>query len=125
MSSRRSIPYKKEKKIIIKEKSKAHLINIEDITYLHCDCYLTTVHTISDEKITVAKLLKYFEEDLTNEGFVRINRNILVNCRHIKSYEKGGNRIITMNNKDQLKASRRGLVKLKINVIEDKEHFLY
>ncbi|QZT38969.1 LytTR family transcriptional regulator DNA-binding domain-containing protein [Halosquirtibacter xylanolyticus] len=123
MSIEQAIP-KKSRKIVIRVKEKTHFINIEEISYLHCDCYLTTVHTCIGEKITVARLLKYFEEDLLGEGFVRVNRNILINCKKVKSFERGGNRMITMDTKERLKASRRGLVKLKLVIDNQTDYFL-
>ena len=103
----------KEKKIILKEKCINHFIRLDTITYLMCDCYLTTVHTDTGDSYVIAKLLKEFEEELTPYGFVRGNRNVIINITHIRSCRNSGTRRVQLTNNISIDISRRGMGRLR------------
>lgn len=109
-----SILNPREQIIVLKEKKTTHYVEINQITHLTCDCYITTIFTDNGEKVVVSKLLKDFEAELEQYGFIRTNRNAIINHRYIKRYERGGNRTVYLRNNITLKASRRGLMKLKL-----------
>jgi DNA-binding LytR/AlgR family response regulator len=67
------------KKIRISEKSKATWVEVGTITYLVCESYLTIIHLNNNETITCTISLKQFEEILVDMGFIRANRNTIVN----------------------------------------------
>ena len=71
------------KKIEVIEKTKTRLIDIETITYLDCNGYVTTIHLLNFETYSTSKLLKCFENELKEYGFIRANRSTLVNPRCI------------------------------------------
>ena len=99
-------------KLIVKEKGKFNQIEICKILVICCKGYLSTIKT-DDSEITVSHLLKEYEEELVEYGFVRINRNNLVNLNHIKSFFRKNNKpTIIMSNNEQLIVSRRNLHKL-------------
>lgn len=100
-------------KIVLKTKSVSHVLLMEEVTHLICDCYLTTVYTTSGQKIVISKLLKEFEEELSCFGFVRVNRNAMVNTQHVACYENGRKRAVVLSNKVSIDISRRGLARLK------------
>lgn len=103
--------------IVLREKNTTHFVEINNITHLSCDCYITSIFTNDGEKVIVAKLLKDFEIELDKYGFIRTNRNMIINYTYIKGYERGGNRMVYLRNGTSLKASRRGITKLK-NLLE-------
>jgi two-component system LytT family response regulator len=103
----------KRKKIILKEKSINHIVEMNKITHLVCDCYLTTIFIESGSQIIVSKLLKEFEHELTNFGFVRVNRNTMINSMHVMNYRKGKNRIVHLSDNTLINISRRGMIHLK------------
>lgn len=91
----------------ISEKNKSSWIEIENISYLICEGYLTRVHLICSKTFTCSMLLKQFEEILAEFGFIRANRNTLVNYRHVNCLIfKKGKRSIFVNN-FEIKVSRR------------------
>jgi|ERR1035437_7795262 DNA-binding LytR/AlgR family response regulator len=95
------------KKIVINEKTKTNLVPIKDIIYLVCDSYITTCHLINNESISTAKLLKHFEQELVDYGFLRVNFNTVVNVKHITKIVKVDNKkFITINNYN-IRISRR------------------
>jgi len=103
----------RSQKVVLKEKGRGQFIKMDTITHLICDCYLTTVYTTTGTNYVIAKLLKDFELELSAYGFVRINRNTIINSSYVQSYRSAGNRSVTLSNGEILQASRRGLVKLK------------
>lgn len=102
-----------DQKILLKEKNVNHVLNVKAITHLVCDCYLTTVFTTSGHTYVVAKLLKEFDLELKPYGFVRVNRNTVVNVQHVVSYGSIGNRMVTLSTDVQICISRRGMARLK------------
>lgn len=108
-----SVSSQKGQKIILKTKNISHILNMEEVTHLICDCYLTTVYTTSGKAFIVAKLLKEFEVELNDFGFVRVNRNAIVNVLLVASYENGRKRVLALPNKTIICISRRGMARLK------------
>ena len=102
-----------DKKLVLKEKNTIKQIDMDKITHLMCDGYLTSVYTIDNKTITVSKLLKKFEIELSQYGFIRVNHNALVNVHNIVEFQKGYKRCIILSNKKEVKVSRRKLCLLK------------
>jgi len=97
------------KKILITEKSKSFYINLEDITYISCDKTVSTVHVMNKkETYSMAKLLKNFEKYLEDCGFIRANRNTLVNIKYLSAiHVENGRKHITINNIDIIVPKRK------------------
>jgi DNA-binding LytR/AlgR family response regulator len=70
-------------KISVKIGRQIRLINIEDIVYIKCDGYVTTIHFIEEKPISTTKLLKYYELELSKFDFIRVNRSNLVNVKYV------------------------------------------
>lgn len=97
----------RDKKLAIVEKKKTRLIDIDTITYLECDGYITTIYLISHETINVSKLLKHFENELTEYGFVRANHKSIVNPKYITGILSTICGKILQINDSEIKVSRR------------------
>jgi two-component system LytT family response regulator len=101
-------------KITVKENNKIRQINIGDISYIKCDSYVSTIHFIdADKSISITKLLKRFEIELSEFGFIRANRSCLVNVRYIKSIEICKNTKLTLVSDENISISVRQLPKIK------------
>ncbi|MBN1990562.1 MAG: LytTR family transcriptional regulator DNA-binding domain-containing protein [Bacteroidales bacterium] len=105
-----------EQKIVVRTKTVSHVLSIKDITHLVCDCYLTTVYTKTGEHLMVAKLLKEFEQELEGCGFVRVNRNTMINVVHVTSFATGRKRTVQLSNSTSFVMSRRGMGRLKEHI---------
>jgi two-component system LytT family response regulator len=103
----------KDKKLAIVEKRKTRLIDIDAITYLECDGYVTTIYLISHEIINVSKLLKHFENELTAYGFVRANHKTIVNPKYITAILPTICGKIIQINSSEIKVSRRKMLLFK------------
>lgn len=79
-----------EKKITLREQNSIHIIKTTDIIYCFSEGNYTTVYTINPtKKIVISKNMKYFEELLTDFGFLRVHNSYIVNNEKIEKYDKG------------------------------------
>ncbi|MDR2126710.1 MAG: LytTR family transcriptional regulator [Prevotellaceae bacterium] len=93
------------KSLMITSRNITKQIIVSYISHIVCDAYICDIFTQS-EKITCSKLLKDFEAELAEYGFIRINHNILVNARYIK-FINNKKRVITLKNSIELQISVR------------------
>ncbi|MFZ4548186.1 MAG: LytR/AlgR family response regulator transcription factor [Bacteroidales bacterium] len=97
----------KDRKLAIVDKKSTRLVDIEIISYLECDGYVTSIHINGHETISVSKLLKNFENELTEYGFLRANHNTIVNPKHIEDISSTIYGVFLQINKSKIKVSRR------------------
>lgn len=101
-------------RIVIKDGSEINIIPVDKIKWIEAQDDYVMIH--SDEgKFLKQKTMKYLEEHLPPEGFIRIHRSYIVainRIQKIESYEKESYRIITKNN-EKLPVSKSGYSKLK------------
>ena len=86
-----------DKKLLLNESSKTHFVALSDISHIICEGYLTFIYLLNESKITVSKPLKWFEEELSNLCFLRLNRNTLVNLIHARVFKFKPSPIIELN----------------------------
>lgn len=67
----------------------------------------TTLYFIDQSNIVITKLLKEVEQILVIAGFLRINKNYLINTQYIKNYSLGKESKVTLINNIELSISRR------------------
>lgn len=72
------------------------VLKTEDIVRCESDINYTTIFMKDKQKLTVAKVLKEFEEMLSDYGFFRIHNSHLINLSYVKSYHKGKGGTVTM-----------------------------
>jgi hypothetical protein len=101
-------------KITVKVGQKINVIAVADILFLQAEGDYVIINTATGHFIK-EQTMKYFEENLTPEKFVRIHRSTIVNINmisRIELYEKQFYRI-TLQSGQQLKASVSGYRLLK------------
>lgn len=100
--------------ISVKTGQKIHLIQVPDILYLQAEGDYVLIHT-PEGKFLKEQTMKFFEEGLPADHFVRIHRSCIVHTdciSKIELYEKLNYRI-TLKTGQQLKASAAGYKQLK------------
>lgn len=100
--------------ISVKTGPKIHLVQVSDILFLQAEGDYVMIHT-PDGKFLKEQTMKYFEENLPAERFIRIHRSniVHVDCiSKIELYEKQNYRI-TLKTGQQLRASAVGYKQLK------------
>ncbi|MDA3779909.1 MAG: LytTR family DNA-binding domain-containing protein [Bacteroidales bacterium] len=61
----------------------------------------------NDKRVTISKLLKHFEIELAEQGFMRANHYTIVNTKYIIDFQGGLNHTITLTNDEKIRISRR------------------
>lgn len=100
----------KLERIAVKIGQKVVVVPIEDIMYLETDGDYVKIHTL-DNLYLKEKTMKYFEQTLNADLFIRIHRSYLVNATYIQKiecYDKDSHIVVLKDNKTKLKASDSG-----------------
>ncbi|MCC5924604.1 MAG: response regulator transcription factor [Crocinitomicaceae bacterium] len=93
------------KKVFIKTKMESFYVELDNIIYLKADGNYTHIFLLEGNKdILIAKTLKYFEDTLPEDCFLRVHQSYLVNTKHIKKLQ--GYRL-SMLNEHSVEISRR------------------
>ncbi len=83
-------------------------IEINEITKLEADGVYTWIYIIGKEKpIICTKILKHFDELLSDLQFVRVHRKYIININHIKKYYKGDGGYVVLEDGNKVEISRR------------------
>ncbi len=115
-----NIPYSALKdKISVPDMEGMELIPYSDILYCKSDGNYTEL-ILSDRKKTASKTLKYFDESLPPEQFIRIHKSFLINLEHVRRYLKVGGGELVMKNGDILPVSRNN----RQNILNLMQNFL-
>ena len=104
-------PENKNKKIILKTLENIYLLDVEEIIHCASDGNYTIFETINDEKIIVSKIIKEYDELLSDSGFFRVHRSHLINLKHIRRLSKQDGYVV-MSNKIEVPVSSRGKERL-------------
>jgi hypothetical protein len=101
-------------RIAVKSGSKIHVVLVPDILYLQADGDYVQIVT-KDGKYLKEQTMKFFEEHLPDNQFVRVHRSVIVNVEmisRIELYEKQ-NQLLTLKNGQQIKTSPAGYKALR------------
>lgn len=101
-------------RIAVKSGTKIHVVLIDEIFYLQADGDYVQIYT-SGGKYLKEQTMKFFEEHLPENKFVRVHRSVIVNVEmisRIELYEKQ-NQLLTLKNGQQIKTSPAGYKTLK------------
>lgn len=84
-----------------------HFITTDEIVRCQADINYTHLFLKNNQKITVAKPLKDFEEMLGEYRFYRIHNSHLINLDYISSYVKGKGGYVIMKDQTEIEVSTR------------------
>jgi len=101
-------------RIAVKSGTKIHVVLIPEILYLQADGDYVQIFT-AQGKYLKEQTMKYFEEHLPDNQFVRVHRSVIVNVEmisRIELYEKQ-NQLLTLKNGQQIKTSPGGYKALR------------
>ncbi|AFK03634.1 two component transcriptional regulator, LytTR family [Emticicia oligotrophica DSM 17448] len=100
-------PRDKNNKIPISVVNGFQFVPVNTIEYCEADDDYTYIHLTDNQKLTVSKNIKEFEDILANYDFFRIHHSFLVNRDYIKKYVKGEGGTILTEHGHELPVSRR------------------
>ncbi len=101
-------------RIVVKTGQKISIVPTEDIRYIEAQDDYTMLYT-EKGNLLKQKTMKYFEENLDPNQFIRIHRSYFVKTnliKHIELFEKESYRVI-LNDGTKLPVSKTGYQKLK------------
>lgn len=93
-------------KIALSTSEGIDIVNLEDILYIQSDSNYSIFH-LSDTKIMVSKTLKYFEDILGDNDFLRVHHSYFVNLKQVVKYSKLEGGALVMSNGGEVPISRR------------------
>ncbi|MBS1776888.1 MAG: LytTR family transcriptional regulator [Bacteroidetes bacterium] len=82
------------------------LLDAIDILYLKANVNYTTLYLNDKTKITSSKNLGFYEDELAEEPFLRIHNSTIVNLTKVKSYIRGDDGWVIMQDGETLKVSK-------------------
>ncbi|CAH0996406.1 Transcriptional regulatory protein BtsR [Emticicia aquatica] len=100
-------PRDKNNKIPITVVNGFQFVPVNTIIYCEADDDYTYIHLTENQKLTVSKNIKEFEDILANYDFFRIHHSFLINRDYIKRYIKGEGGTILTEQGNELPVSRR------------------
>jgi len=101
-------------RVVIKKTGKIHVISTDDINFLEAQDDYVMVYT-NEGKFLKQQTMKYFEQHLDNQQFVRVHRSYIANIaciERIEPYEKS-NFILILKDGNKVPVSRGGMQVLK------------
>jgi two-component system LytT family response regulator len=82
-------------KLVIPDNKGFSVIRLSEIIFCQADSYCTIFHLTGNSGLLSSKNLKYYEDLLPPEEFMRVHNSFLVNIRHVTGYTYQGD--ITMS----------------------------
>ncbi len=102
-------------RVVVKDKSKIHIIPIDQIRYVESLDDYVMIYT-KEKRYVKQKTMKFFEDHLNPKEFVRIHRSYIVKVEEIaeiQQYEKEAHIVILKQDHLKLKVSKSGYKNLK------------
>jgi two-component system, LytTR family, response regulator len=78
------------------------VLKVEEIVLCKADGYCTIFYLTEKRKFISSKNLKYYEELLNRNNFIRVHHSYLVNLHHVCNYSNQGEIILTGDNRASL-----------------------
>lgn len=104
-------------RVVIKKSGKIHVISTGDINFVEAQDDYVMIYT-NEGKFLKQQTMKYFEEHLDSQQFVRVHRSYIANItciERIEPYEKS-NFILILKDGNKVPVSRSGMQVLKENL---------
>ncbi len=89
---------RKFEQIVLKTAESIYLVNVREIIHLEADGAYTTFFFNDGRKILVSKVIKEYDELLSESGFLRVHQSHVVNLGYIDRFEKNDGGYLVMKN---------------------------
>jgi two-component system LytT family response regulator len=101
-------------RIAVKNKNEIHLIDVNDILYLEAQDDYVNIRTQKEQFLKNATL-KFYEQNLDKNIFIRVHRSYIVNAKFIKKLENYSKDsfLLILDNEEKINVSRSGLQLLR------------
>jgi len=95
------------KKIALRDSDNIHLINVSDIIYCDSEGSYVRFVVLNENDIIISKLLKEYEELLSDSDFFRVHKSHLINLAHAKRFEKADGGFVVMSDESRIPVASR------------------
>ncbi len=105
-------PDSRERRIILKTLESIYLLDVGDIIHCESEGGYTVFHTLEHGTILVSRILKEYDDLLSEAGFFRVHRSHLINLKHLRRFDKQDGGFVMMSNGDKVPVSSSGRERL-------------
>ena len=95
------------KKIALPSNNTVQFVQVNEIIRIESQSNYSIIYFIDRPKLTIAKTLKEFEEQLQSFNFLRVHHSHLINMEHIVGYKNVDSGYLIMKGNDIIEISRR------------------
>ncbi len=92
----------KKRKLAIKESKSINYIDIDDIMHLKADGNYTNIVLRTGKNYVSSKVLKHYDNLLSEYGFLRVHRSNMVNLNYVKEFKHRYGGSIVLQNDDEI-----------------------
>ena len=94
-----------KRKVVIPLMEGFEVVKMNEIIYMVADDNFVHIHLENETTFMACRSLKFYEEQLSEAGFMRIHRKYLINLEKVQRYLKGKSGFVVMENGKQLELS--------------------
>lgn len=106
-----------DRRIVLKTSDAITIVEVGDITYCRSESNYTTFHFTNGKKVMISKVLKDYDDLLSEYGFFRPHHSFLVNLKYISLLDKSDGGFLVLKDGSEIPVSTRRKKKL-IEVLE-------
>lgn len=106
------------RRIVLKTSEAINIVDVSDITYCRSESNYTTFYFTNGTKIMISRVLKEYDELLSEYGFFRPHHSFLVNLQYVSKLDKADGGFLILRDKTEIPVSLRRKKKL-IQVLEN------
>ena len=107
LNLKNDLDHKTVRKISLPNGQGYTLVDLNHIVHVEADSNYSIFHLHDNEKITVSKVLKEYEEILPERQFVRVHKSSIVNLNYLQEYNSRNGLELTLKNGQRIAVSRR------------------
>ena len=107
-----------DRRIVLKTSDAINIVEVGDITYCRSESNYTTFYFNNGKKVMVSKVLKDYDDLLSEYGFFRPHHSFLVNMKYISRLDKSDGGFLVLKDGSEIPVSTRRKKKL-IEVLEN------
>ncbi|MBL7766816.1 MAG: response regulator [Chitinophagaceae bacterium] len=107
MNDRPAVNRRMDQKLALSNQDGIHIVNISDIVWCEALGSYTRIYFSNKSNMVVSRIIKEFEEMLSEYHFIRVHNAYLVNAHCIVRYIKGDGGQIILSDGHEVEVSRR------------------
>lgn len=101
-----TLPVSGNYKMMVSTAGRVDVVNIDDLIRIEAQSNYSKLYFADGTTLTVAKVLRKFEEQLNHNVFIRTHKTHLVNMHFIRSYEGKIHKMLVLKNGENITVAR-------------------